>query len=125
MTTSPPNPTPVRLRLPSRAELLRVVAATVLAAVIAGLYLLLAPNWYTSTLTVVPAGQPKPTLPLAGALGALGSAADLPGLDFGQAVDVERIAAVLKSTSVTDAVIARFNLIDSVVASCRSVSARR
>jgi len=72
-------------------------------------YVLVAPNWYSSTLTVVPATPSRgPGLgaQLAGSLGA-----ELP-IDLGNNADVERIAAVLESTSVTDAVIEKFNLRD-------------
>jgi len=70
-------------------------------------YVVLAPNWYSSTLTVVPATPSKGTglgAQIAGSLGA-----DLP-IDLGNNADVERIAAVFESVSVTDAVVEKFNL---------------
>src|SRR5207249_7375033 len=76
--------------------------------ILALVYVAVAPNWYSSTLTVVPAMPSKPPglgVQIAGALGG----ADLP-IDLGNNVDVERIAAVFESTSVTDAVIDKFDL---------------
>src|SRR5712691_10893043 len=80
----------------------RVAAATAAGLLIASIHILTAPNWYQSTLTVMPALPSKGVglgAQIAGALGA-----DLP-IDLGNSVDVERIAAVFQSTSVTDAVI--------------------
>ena len=84
----------------------RVTTAIGVSVAIAILYALLAPRWYRATLTVVPTTQTKS----AGAaqLSALGL--DLP-LEIGSA-DVERIAAVLESNSVTDAVVDKFDLIN-------------
>jgi len=102
---------PEIMRLLRRPELLRIVATTVVGVLAAVIYVLVAPNWYRSTLSVVPAGPSKGPSPFAGALSSLGGAADLASLDLGMNADVERIAAVLKSTSVTDAVIERFDLL--------------
>jgi tyrosine-protein kinase Etk/Wzc len=90
-------------------EAKRIATTTTLGLVCALIYVILAPNWYQSTLTVVPAAQSKGVglgAQLAGAL-----AIELPG-DLAGNVDVERIAAVLESTSVTDAVIQKFDLIE-------------
>jgi tyrosine-protein kinase Etk/Wzc len=68
-------------------------------------YAFLAPKWYESELVVVPGTPTKPTFGLAAA-----AAADLP-LDLGlSGSDAQRIQAVLKSRSVTDAVIEKFLL---------------
>ncbi len=85
----------------------RVAATTGTGMLIALVYVLLAPNWYRSTLTVVPATPSKGSGLSGQIVGALG--ADLP-IDLGNNADVERIAAVFESTSVTDAVINKFNL---------------
>jgi len=94
--------------LRSRASIKRMAAITTAFAVAGLVYGLVAPKWYRSVLTVVPAKPPKPGVPssLVGELGGL--AAGLDG-SFG-AADVQRIAAVLQSIAVTDAVIERFNL---------------
>jgi capsule polysaccharide export protein KpsE/RkpR len=70
----------------------------------------LAPKWYESVLTVVPSRQQKSGLSgLSGIVGAdLGGLAS--GLDLGGSADVQRIAAVLESNGVSDAVIEKFNL---------------
>jgi capsule polysaccharide export protein KpsE/RkpR len=84
--------------------------AGVLAAV---LYVLLAPNWYQSTLSVVPAksAHSNPLGALAGGIDLAASVGvDLPGSAL--TADVDRLAAVLESTSVTDAVIKKFNLLE-------------
>jgi capsule polysaccharide export protein KpsE/RkpR len=84
-----------------------VSLATLAGALVAGAYLLIAPAWYQATLTVVPATQSKASMG-AQLANALGGALDLP---VGTAdVDVERIAAIFASTSVTDDVIQEFNL---------------
>jgi len=85
----------------------RIVAVTLAFAAIGGLYGLLAPRWYRSTLTVVPVGQQKTGISslLGSQLGGLTSAFEAVG-----GADVARIAAVLQSTAVTDAVIERFEL---------------
>lgn len=73
-------------------------------------YVVVAPNWYQSTLTVMPAVQSRASGLGAQLAGALGGAFELPG-DLGGNADVERIAAVLESTSVTDAVVRKFDLV--------------
>ena len=92
----------------------RVAGATLACAVVGGLYGLFGPRWYASTVTVVPAKSQKSgglsTL-LGGDLGSLGGLAG--GLDvggLGGGADAARIAAVLKSVAVTDAVVAKFDL---------------
>jgi capsule polysaccharide export protein KpsE/RkpR len=84
------------------------IAMTVLAGALAGLlYGLFWPGWYRSWLTVVPVGSSKPSL--SGILGAqVGGLAG--ALEGATSVDASRIAAVLQSASVTDAVISRFDL---------------
>lgn len=92
----------------SRAALKRIALITLGGAVIGLLYGLFAPKWYRSVLTVVPVKQQKSGLSglLGGDLGGLAS-----GLNVGGgATDVTRIAAVLESIAVSDAVIARFDL---------------
>src|SRR5437016_2766068 len=86
-------------------EAQRIVGSTVAGVLIALVYSLVAPSWYESTLTVVPAAQSRGGggLP-AQVAGALGMAIDLPG-ELGGNADVERIAAVLESRSVTDEMI--------------------
>lgn len=68
-------------------------------------YGLVAPKWYEATLTVVP--SQKSSSP------ALGLLANLPGADAlgaSSSTDVQRIQAVLRSNSVADEVIAKFDL---------------
>jgi tyrosine-protein kinase Etk/Wzc len=93
--------------LRNSAALKRIGAATVACAAIAGLYGLLAPKWYASAVSVVPTKQQK-----ASSLSSV-LAGDIPigGLDATGSADATRIAAVLESTSVTDAVIAKFDLV--------------
>ncbi len=86
----------------------RVVAVTA-AFVIAGvLYALFAPRWYRAVVTVVPNKPQKSGISglLSGDLAGLAA-----GLDVGgSAADVSRIAAVLQSIAVSDAVIEKFGL---------------
>ncbi len=94
--------------LRSRQALKRIVAVTAAFAAVGLLYGLLAPKWYRSTLTVVPARSQK-----AGGISTLlgGEVASLAaGFDVLGGADVARIAAVLQSVSVTDAVIEKFDL---------------
>jgi uncharacterized protein involved in exopolysaccharide biosynthesis len=85
----------------------QIGVATVLGTVIAAAVAFLSPNWYEAQLSVVPTASKS---------GGLANAltADLPidlnvGAGAGSA-DAERIQAVLKSRSVSDAVIAKFDL---------------
>jgi tyrosine-protein kinase Etk/Wzc len=85
----------------------RIAITTVAFAAVGALYGLLGPRWYRSSVTVVPTGQQKPGL--SGILGSqLGGVAS--ALDSGGSADVARIAAVLQSTAVSDAVIEKFDL---------------
>jgi tyrosine-protein kinase Etk/Wzc len=98
------NSVPPQLRT---TEATRIAATTGAGLLISLVYVLLAPNWYQSTLTVVPATPSKGSglgAQIAGALGAD------PAVDLGNSADVERIAGVFESTSVTDAVIEKFHL---------------
>lgn len=94
---------------------LHTIEATSIAACggaglfLAFVYAVFTPNWYQSTLTVVPATPSKGASLGAQLAGSL--VGDLP-VDLGTNADVERIAAVFESTSVTDAVIDKFNLRD-------------
>lgn len=91
----------------SQRRMLAILAAFLVAGIA---YALLAPRWYRSVLTVVPAKAPR-TGGLSGLLGgdAGGLAAGfLEGAAGG--ADAARIAAVLQSNAVTDAVIEKFAL---------------
>jgi uncharacterized protein involved in exopolysaccharide biosynthesis len=96
--------------LRNRAVLRRMVAVTLTCAMAGGLYALLAPKWYRSVLTVVPAKQQK------GGISSLLGGAELGGLaagladSIGSSADAGRIAAVLQSVAVSDAVIEKFDL---------------
>lgn len=92
-----------------RAGWKRVLGATVAGAVVAATYALLAPPWYQAQLSVVPSPQQKSGLPTLGGAG-IAAQLDLP-VDFNLgSSEVERIAAVLYSNSVADAVIKKFDL---------------
>jgi tyrosine-protein kinase Etk/Wzc len=73
-----------------------------LGAALATAYALVATEWYSATLTVVPSQRSQD-------IAAMSLAAKLPGLES-FSTDVQRIQAVLASTSVADEVIARFEL---------------
>ncbi len=95
--------------LRSRAVQKRIAVVTLACAAIGLIYGLVAPKWYRSTLTVVPARSQK-----AGGLSSL-MGGEFAGLAAGfdsplGGADVARIAAVLQSVSVTDAVIEKFDL---------------
>ncbi len=95
--------------LRSRAVQKRIAVITLACAAAGLVYGLVAPKWYRSTLTVVPARSQK-----AGGLSSV-IAGELAGLAAGfdpslGGADVARIAAVLQSISVTDAVIEKFDL---------------
>lgn len=91
-----------------RAYWKRITLSTLLGLACGIAYALFAPKWYTSQLTVVPTTAPK-----SGGIGLQSAAAaglaDLP-IDLGGSADVERVAAIFRSNSVTDAVIAKFGL---------------
>lgn len=93
------------------AVLRRLAIITAAFALGGGLYALLAPRWYRSVLTVVPARQQRPSIAGLGAeLGGL--AAGLAEGALGGSADAARIAAVLQSVTVTDAAIDEFNLLE-------------
>jgi tyrosine-protein kinase Etk/Wzc len=103
----------------------RLVAGVLAGAVFGLLYFLIAPSWYQSVLTVVPvkaqAGGGLSAL-LGGDMGGL--AATLAG-GGGATADAARIAAVLQSVAVTDAVVDKFSLQDRYKASHREVARDR
>jgi capsule polysaccharide export protein KpsE/RkpR len=88
------------------------IAAVTLAFAAAGLlYALLAPKWYRSVLTVMPVKSQRAgglSSMLGGDLGGL--ATGLADGAMGTGADVQRIAAVLQSNDVSDAVITKFDL---------------
>jgi tyrosine-protein kinase Etk/Wzc len=88
-----------------------IIAASMLGAFVGGAYFIVAPRWYQSIVTVVPTGPAKPSGLPAGLASALGASAEL-GLDLGLSSDIERIAAVFQSNSVTDAAIHKFQLLE-------------
>jgi capsule polysaccharide export protein KpsE/RkpR len=97
--------------LRSTAALKRIAAVAGACVVAALAYALLAPSWYRSTLTVVPAKAQRGGGGLSSLLG--GDAAGLAAgflESAGASADGARIAAVLQSSSVSDAVIAKFDL---------------
>jgi capsule polysaccharide export protein KpsE/RkpR len=94
----------------NRAALRRIAAGALLAAVIGGLYGIFAPSWYRSELVLVPGKSQKSgglSSLLGGDLGGLAAGFDA---SMGGGVDPARIAAVLRSNAVTDAVIEKFDL---------------
>jgi tyrosine-protein kinase Etk/Wzc len=95
--------------LRNRTALKRIAVVTVACAALGAAYALLAPRWYRSMLTIVPAKQQKAGISsmLGGELAGL--AAGVEG-SLGGGADAQRIAAVLQSDAVTDAVIAKFDL---------------
>ncbi len=95
--------------LRNRAVQKRIAVVTLACAAVGLIYGLVVPKWYRSTLTVVPAKSQK-----AGGLSTL-IGGEFAGLAAGfdsplGGADVARIAAVLQSVSVTDAVIEKFDL---------------
>lgn len=96
--------------LSSRAAQKRIAAVTLVFSIAGAAYALLAPSWYRSVLTVVPAKAQRAT-GLSSMLG--GDAAGLAAgflEGAGATADGPRIAAVLQSDSVSDAVIEKFDL---------------
>ena len=85
----------------------RIVAATLVFAIAGFLYGTFATKMYRSTLTLVSAGPQKQGMSslLGSQLGGLAAS-----LNLGGGADAARIAAVLQSTSVTDAVIEKLDL---------------
>jgi len=101
----------------SAAASKRVVSLAAVGLIAGGGYALLSPQWYTAQITVVPSPPPKAAGGLAG--GGLASLASVdPSFEMlSGGSDSERIAAVFRSVSVTDAAIAKFNLMDRYRAS--------
>lgn len=100
MPTAAAEPIDLVVTLARRWRTLAITAA--LGAAAATAYALLATEWYSATITVVPSQRSQD-------LAAMSLAAKLPGLES-FSTDVQRIQAVLASTSVADEVIARFDL---------------
>jgi len=89
----------------------RRIALTTGLFTLAGLgWFLVSPRWYRSEMTVVPSTASKATGISSLIGGDLGGIAASLGAPVGGAVDVARIAAVLQSTAVTDAVIQKLDL---------------
>jgi capsule polysaccharide export protein KpsE/RkpR len=108
VTATPPSS--LDLSFLRRREVQKRVAAVTLAFAVAGLlYGLLAPKWYRSILTVVPARQQRPSISsaLGGDLASLAAGFDA---SMGGGADANRVAAVLQSIAVSDAVIEKFHL---------------
>jgi capsule polysaccharide export protein KpsE/RkpR len=99
---------PVPALFRDRAAVKRITIVCVLATTAGIAYAFTLPPWYRSFATVVPAAQQRTAG--ASALSALGGLAA--GLDssLAGAADTARIAAVLQSAVVTDAVVAKFDL---------------
>jgi capsule polysaccharide export protein KpsE/RkpR len=95
--------------LRNRAVLKRIAAVTLTSAALGLAYGLTAPKSYRSVLTIVPVKQQAGGLSSQLGVGLGGLAAGL-DLSPGGSADVARIAAVLQSTSVTDAVIEKLDL---------------
>jgi capsule polysaccharide export protein KpsE/RkpR len=97
--------------LRERAVMKRIAAVTVAFGLVGLLYALLAPKWYRSVLTVVPAKSQRGGGGLASLLGGDASALAAGFLEgSGGGADAARIAAVLQSIALSDAVIEKFDL---------------
>jgi capsule polysaccharide export protein KpsE/RkpR len=108
MTKNPPQVLDLSFLRDPTAQ--RRIALITLAFGLAGaLYWLVAPKWYRSTLTIVPAGAQKSSGISALMGGELGGLAAGLGASIGSA-DVARIGAVLQSAAVSDAVVQKFDL---------------
>jgi capsule polysaccharide export protein KpsE/RkpR len=109
MTATPPSS--LDLSFLRRRDVQKRIAAVTLAFAVAGLlYGLLAPKWYRSVLTVVPARSQKGggiSSLLGGELASLAAGFDS---SMGGGADANRVAAVLQSIAVSDAVIEKFDL---------------
>lgn len=82
----------------------------VLGALAGAAYYVWTPKWYEAELLIVPKRSPSDLSPVRNVLGSL--PVDLAGAStFGQS-DADRIASIVQSRSVADAVIAKFNLIE-------------
>jgi capsule polysaccharide export protein KpsE/RkpR len=95
--------------LRSRAVLKRIAIVALACCALGGLYALIAPPWYRAILTVVPSKASRGGLPSILGAELSGLAAGLEGT-LGGSADAARIAAVMQSIAVTDAVIDRFDL---------------
>jgi tyrosine-protein kinase Etk/Wzc len=93
-----------------RGGIKRIVLLAVVAGLGATAYAFLASPWYTSTLVVVPTPAPKTGGAASLLSGAAASTLDIPVELGGGPSDIERIGGVLRSRTVTDAVIAKFDL---------------
>lgn len=97
--------------LGERAAQKRIAAVTAVAAVIGVAYAFAAPKWFQSTLTVVPARASRTGGGLSALLGSDAAGLGSGLLDGGgPSADANRIAAVLQSVVVTDALIEKFDL---------------
>jgi len=87
----------------------RIAITTLALAAVGALYGLLAPKWYRSVVTVVPAKPQRAAISslLGSELGGLAAGLDA---SSGGAADANRIAAVLQSVAVSDAVVEKFDL---------------
>lgn len=112
--------------LRDRAARRKLVLGAIAGAVLGMGYWGVAPAWYESVLTVVPAkastGGAGMAALLGGELGGLAAAFTGGGTS---AADTARIAAVLQSVAVTDAVIDKFDLMSRYKASHREVARER
>jgi tyrosine-protein kinase Etk/Wzc len=93
--------------LRSRDAWKRIAVVACLVTLAGAAYAFLSPSWYRSVLTVVPATPPKSSNVSSLLGGDLGGAL---GASLGSAPDSARIAAVLQSVGVADAVIEKFDL---------------
>jgi tyrosine-protein kinase Etk/Wzc len=91
------------------ATLRRIASIAACCAAAAFLYALVAPKWYRSVVTVLPARQQRVGISgmLGSELGGLAAGLDASG---GLGADVPRIGAVLQSVTVTDACIEKYDL---------------
>ena len=88
----------------------RIATVTLAASLAGAIYVVLAPNWYRSILTVVPSTSQKQGGGIASLLGGdLGSLASTLAPSMGS-TDATRIAAILQSISLADTVIEKFDL---------------
>lgn len=98
--------------LRDRAVLKRIATITAAVTLASAIYALAAPKWYRSVLTVMPAKTQRGGGGLAGLLGGEGGALAAGLLDSAGigGADGAKVAAVLQSIAVSDAVIEKFDL---------------
>jgi uncharacterized protein involved in exopolysaccharide biosynthesis len=121
MSTQPSLPIGLTF-LRDRAALRRIAAITVLVSAAGAVYAFLAPKWYRSELVVVP-GKAQKSGGLSGLLGGeLGGLAAGFESSLGAGADSARIAAVLRSNAVSDAVVDRFDLMTRYEAKYRETA---